>query len=69
MNLNEKIEIRCKRRNCNRLFMNYYMTGSSIELHLEGFELKCEKCKRVLRLKNYNEKFLVGHSDNGVFRV
>lgn len=69
MNLNEKIEIRCKKRNCNRLFMNYYVIGRDIELHLEGFEMKCEKCKRILRLKNCSEKFLIEHSDKGVFRV
>lgn len=41
--MNNKIEIRCKRANCNRLFMNYYLTGNDVDLHLEGFELKCEK--------------------------
>ena len=34
-----------------------------------GFELKCEKCKRVLRLKHYTEQMLIEHSENGVFRV
>ncbi len=53
--MDKKIEIRCKNGHCNRLFMNYYVTGNNVDLNLEGFELKCEKCKRVLRLKNYTE--------------
>ena len=65
----EKIEIRCRNCHCNRLFMNYYVTGKNVNLNLEGFELKCEKCKRVLRLKNYTEEILVERSENGVFRV
>ena len=48
---------------------NYYVTGNNVDLNLEGFELKCEKCKRVLRLKNYTEQILVERSENGVFRV
>lgn len=40
----EKIEIRCRNGHCNRLFMNYYVTGNNVDLNLEGFELKCEKC-------------------------
>jgi hypothetical protein len=67
--LEKKIEIRCKNGHCNRLFMNYYVTGNNVDLNLERFELKCEKCKRVLRLKNYTEQILIEHSQNGVFRV
>ena len=46
--LNRKIEIRCRRANCNKLFMNYFPTGENNGLYLAGIELKCEKCKRVL---------------------
>lgn len=67
--MNKKIEIRCKTGRCNKLFMNYYVTGNNVELNLGGFELKCEKCKRVLRLKNYTEAMLIEHSSNGVFKV
>lgn len=49
--------------------MNYYVTGKDVELNLGGFELKCEKCKRVLRLKNYTEKLLIEQSVKGIFRV
>jgi len=49
--------------------MNYYVTGKNVDLNLSGFELKCEKCKRVLRLKNYTEHVLIEHSVNGVFKV
>ena len=64
-----KIEIRCKRHNCNRLLMNYYTTGRNIALDLSGFELKCEKCKRVFRLKAYTEEKMVSQSVNGVYFV
>lgn len=67
--MEQKIEFRCKRTNCNRLLMNYYITGLDTELHLEGVEFKCEKCKRVFRLCKYTEKQLTEHSKNGVFRV
>ena len=49
--------------------MNYYVTGNNVDLNLGGFELKCEKCKRVLRLKHYTEQLLIEHPENGVFRV
>jgi hypothetical protein len=49
--------------------MNYYPAGNNVDLKLAGFEMKCEKCKRVLRLKNYTEEILVEHSKNGVFLV
>lgn len=65
--MNKKIEIRCRR--CNRLFMNYYLTGNEADLHMEGIELKCDKCKRVLRLKKYTEQLLLEQSIDGVFLV
>lgn len=67
--LNRRIEIRCKNSRCNKMFMNYYVTGNNVDLNLGGFELKCEKCKRVLQLKNYTEAMLIEHSENGVFQV
>ena len=66
---NRKIEIRCKRHKCNRLFMNYYVTGDNIELNLQGIEIKCEKCKRVLRLKKYSEEFLRKNAVDGVVKI
>ena len=67
--MNRKIEIRCRRANCNKLFMNYFHTGESNGLYLAGIELKCEKCKRVLRLKNYTEEVLMANTKDGVFHV
>ncbi len=67
--MNKKIEIRCKRTNCNKLFMNYFPTGECNGLYLAGIELKCEKCKRVLRLKNFSEETLMAQTVNSVFRV
>lgn len=66
---NNKIEIRCKNHKCNRLFMNYYVTGENVELNLQGFELKCEKCKRVLRMKKYSESILIQQAREGVFKI
>lgn len=64
---NGKIEMRCKK--CNKLFMNYYLTGENIDLNLQGLELKCEKCKRILRLKKYTEQILLGYTVNGVYKI
>ena len=66
---NGKIEIRCRSHKCNRLFMNYYVTGENIELNLQGFELKCEKCRRVLRFKKYTEQMLIENATDGVYRI
>ena len=49
--------------------MNYYVTGENIELNLQGFELKCEKCKRVLRFKKYTEQMLIENATDGVYRI
>ena len=65
----EMVEFRCRRHNCNKLLLNYYITGVGSNLHLEVIELKCNKCKRVLRLKKYTEQMLIEQSDNGVFKV
>ena len=66
---NNKIEIRCKSHKSNRLFMNYYVTGENVELNLQGFELKCEKGKRVLRMKKYSESILVQQARDGIFKI
>ena len=49
--------------------MNYYVTGENVELNLQGFELKCEKCKRVLRMKKYSESILVQQARDGIFKI
>ena len=64
-----KVEIRCGERNCNRLLMNYFTTGKDMELHLGGFELKCEKCKRIFRLKDFRESSLLKEAVNGIVKV
>ena len=67
--MENRIEIRCKSHKCNKLFMYYYVTGNNVELNLQGFELKCEKCKRVLRLKKYTEQLLVKNAVDGVYKI
>ena len=64
-----KIEIRCKREHCNRLLMNYYLSGKNVSLNLEGIEVKCGKCGRVIRLKSYTEQTMIDHSLYGELRV
>ena len=67
--MENRIEIRCKSHKCNKLFMYYYVAGNNVELNLQGFELKCEKCKRVLRLKKYTEQLLVKNAVDGVYKI
>lgn len=49
------IVFRCKTHNCEQRLMDYHITGKNVNLNLEAFKLKCTKCKRVMRLKNYTE--------------
>lgn len=49
--------------------MKYYMTGNNERLSCDGLEFKCEKCKRVFKLKNYTEKMILENSKNGIFRI
>ena len=51
----EMVEFRCRSHNYNKLLLNYYITGVGSNIHLEGVELKCNRCKRVIRFKNYTE--------------
>lgn len=69
MKSEEIIEIRCKRTNCNRMLLKYYISGENLSIHMECFELKCDKCKRVLRPKFYTENMLIDKSENGVFKI
>lgn len=68
---NEKrIEIRCRR--CNKLIAYYYLLDAQIgqtALNMDGLEFKCEKCKRILRPKNYTEQLLFKHIDNGILLI
>lgn len=41
----EMVEFRCRSHNYNKLLLNYYITGVSSNIHLEGVELKCNRCK------------------------
>ncbi|MBE5934265.1 MAG: hypothetical protein E7262_00550 [Lachnospiraceae bacterium] len=58
------IEIRCKRPNCNRMLLKYCVSVENLSLYMECFELKCDKCKRVLRPKIYTEDMLIEKSEN-----
>lgn len=53
MNNKDVIEIRC--RQCKKLMMNYYVCGDDSEVALQGIGVKCDRCKRVMILKKYNE--------------
>ena len=69
MSMKKTIEIRCKRPNCNRLLFKYCVSGSDIELHMECFEWKCEKCKRLLRPMFYTENVLINNSKDGILHI
>ena len=56
----EKIVIRCKHCN-NRMFD--YVAG---DMHIE---MKCNKCKRVLVMKNYTESMIRANAKNGEYRI
>lgn len=58
--MENRIQFRC--RKCNKLLFNYI----SGDLHIE---MKCERCKRVLALKKYQEKYVYMRSMNGILRV
>lgn len=56
----DRIVIRCKHCN-NRMFD--YVAG---DMHIE---MKCNKCKRVLVMKNYTENVIRAHAKNGELRI
>lgn len=56
----EKIVIRCKHCN-NRMFD--YVAG---DMHIE---MKCNKCKRVLVMKNYTESMIRANAEKGEYRI
>ena len=67
---NNRIEIRCRR--CNKLFAYYYLPDAQTrqtELNMDGLEFKCEKCKRILRPKNYTEQSLFKNIDSGILLI
>ena len=67
---NNRIEIRCRR--CNKLLAYYYLPEAQIgqpALNMYGLEFKCEKCKRILRPKNYTKQLLFKHIDNGILLI
>ena len=61
------IEIRCKK--CNKLMMNYYLSGDDSMIALQNIGIKCDRCKRVMILKKYSEGMMKEHSENGTFRI
>ena len=67
---NNRIEIRCKR--CNKLLAYYYLPDAQTRqnaLNMDGLEFKCEKCKRILRPKNYTEELLFRNINCGILLV
>ena len=56
----EKIVIRGKHCN-NRMFD--YVSG---DMHIE---MKCNKCKRVLVMKNYTESMIRANAEKGEYRI
>lgn len=57
-----KIEFHC--RKCNKRLFDYIAGDMCLEI-----EMKCERCKRVMRLKNYTELQIREKTVNGKFIV
>ena len=49
MNKENVIEIRCKK--CNKLMMEYFVCGDDSAVALQNIGIKCDRCKRVMILK------------------
>ncbi len=59
---NKKIEFHCSK--CNKRLFDYIAGDMCVEI-----EMKCERCKRVMRLKKYTELQIRTKSINGKFLV
>ena len=66
-NKDKAIEIRCKK--CNKLMMEYFMSGDDSAVALQNIGIKCDRCKRVMILKKYSEGIMKEHSENGSCRI
>ena len=55
-----RIIIRC--RKCNQRMLDYI----SGDMHIE---MKCNKCKRVLVMKNYTESIIRANAVKGEYRI
>lgn len=53
-----KIEFHCKK--CNKRLFDYIAGDICIDI-----EMKCERCKRIMRLKKYTELQIRTHAMNG----
>ena len=67
MNKENVIEIRCKK--CNKLIMEYFMSGDDNAVEAQNIGIKCDRCKRVMMLKKYSEGMMKKHSENGAFKI
>lgn len=67
MNNKDVIEIRC--RQCKKLMMNYHVCGDDSVVALQGIGVKCDRCKRVMILKEYTEGMLISRLIDGAFRI
>lgn len=67
LNKYKVIEIRCKK--CNKLMMEYFMSGDDSAVVLQNIGIKCDRCKRVMMLKKYSEGMMKEHSENGIFKI
>lgn len=55
---NSRIEFHC--RKCNKRLFDYIAGDMRIDI-----EMKCERCKRIMRLKKYTEMQIRAHSVDG----
>lgn len=62
-----KIELRC--RKCNKYIMNYTLTGDDSAVVLQNIEIKCDRCKRIMRLMKYTEGVLRLQAKDGILKI
>ena len=67
LNIDKVIEIRCKK--CNKLMMEYFMSGDDSAVVLQNIGIKCDRCKRVMILKKYSEGMMKEHTIQRTFRI
>ena len=67
LNKGNVIEIRCKK--CNKLMMEYYMSGDDSAVVLQNIGIKCDRCKRVMILKKYSEGMMKHNLEREAFRI
>lgn len=49
--------------------MNYTLTGDDSAVVLQNIEIKCDRCKRIMRLMKYTEGVLRLQAKDGILKI